>query len=258
MGVLNMTPDSFSDGGLHPDLDSALKHAEQMLGEGADIIDVGGESTRPGAAEVGVAEELDRVIPVIQAIARNLEAAISIDTSKPQVMREAASAGVAMINDVRALSVEGSAAAARGTGLPVCIMHMQGSPATMQRDPTYADVVADILAFLHERITDLAAAGFPTGRLIVDPGFGFGKSVEQNLQVLRELNRFCELGHPVLVGLSRKSILKTLTGSDIDHRLAGSIALATLAAERGAQIIRTHDVAETLDAIRVVSALMAG
>lgn len=257
MGVLNITPDSFSDGGLFCDHAAALERAERMLAEGADIIDVGGESTRPGARPVSVDAEIARVVPVIAGIVRHFDANVSVDTSKPEVMRAAAEAGAAMINDVRALSVDGAARAARATGLPICIMHMQGEPRSMQQAPHYDDPVAELIEFFERRIEALAQAGIPQERLIIDPGFGFGKTADHNLRLLRELREFVGLGRPILVGLSRKSLLKTVTGRDVDQRIAGSIALATLAAERGANIIRTHDVGETLDATRVVSATLA-
>ena len=258
MGILNTTPDSFADAGRYRNLDAALRRAEEMLSEGADIIDVGGESTRPGAGRVDLDEELGRVVPVIQAITGRFDAAVSVDTSKPEVMMAAADAGAAMINDVRSLTLGGAAEAARDTGLPVCIMHMQGDPETMQLNPSYDDPVAEIQAFFRARIAALAEIGISAERLVIDPGFGFGKTGEQNLQLLRELDNFQVFGRPILVGLSRKSVLRRLTGRDVDERIAGSIALATLAVERGANIVRTHDVAETLDAARVVSAVMAG
>ncbi len=260
MGILNTTPDSFSDGGNcyrsgRFSLDLALARAKQILAEGAGIIDIGGESTRPGAKIVSVQEEVDRVVPVVEAITQEFGAVISVDTSTPQVMIEAARAGAAIINDVRALSREGALEAAAATGLPVCLMHMQGEPQTMQVHPQYTDPVADVLAYLQERVSASLAAGIPAERLILDPGFGFGKTLEHNLMLLRRLPEFVALGYPVLVGLSRKSMLAALLQREVNARLPGSLALALLSAQAGAAIIRVHDVAATVDVLSVLAAV---
>ncbi len=255
MGVLNVTPDSFSDGGRHDDRRRALAHAKRMVDEGADIIDVGGESTRPGAAPVSEAEELDRVIPVVEAITRELSVMVSVDTSTPVVMREAAKAGAGMLNDVRALGRPGALEAAAETGLPVCLMHMQGEPGTMQAEPQYGDVVAEVKAFLLERARVAEAAGMARENLLLDPGFGFGKTLDHNLALLRALPRLAAHGYPILAGLSRKSMLGLVTGREVADRLAGSLALAMLAAQGGAAVIRVHDVAETRDILKVLSAV---
>lgn len=260
MGILNTTPDSFSDGGIcyqgeNLSLDLALARARQMLAEGAAIIDVGGESTRPGAAPVSAQQELDRVIPVVECLVRECNAVVSVDTSTAQVMTEAARAGAALINDVRALRREGALAAARATGLPVCLMHMQGEPQTMQLRPEYDDPVTDVCEFLQERISACIAAGIDHKKLLLDPGFGFGKTLQHNLALLRRLPELTALGYPVLVGLSRKSMLKTLLGRELDARMPGSLALALLAAQQGASIIRVHDVAATADVLAVWSAV---
>jgi len=250
MGILNVTPNSFSDGGRFADLDAALGQARRMVADGAAIIDVGGESTRPGAAPVGLQEELDRVIPVIEAITRELDVLVSIDTMKPEVMHAAVAAGAGLINDVLALQAPGALEAAAATGAAVCLMHMQGTPRTMQQDPHYDDVVREVGDFLQARATACREAGIPADRIALDPGFGFGKTLEHNLQLLRGLGG---LGgqYPLLVGLSRKSMLSKLTGRPVEQRLAGSIALAALAVAAGARIVRCHDVAETVDAVRV-------
>jgi dihydropteroate synthase len=255
MGVINVTPDSFSDGGESLGLDDALRRAEAMAADGAVIIDVGGESTRPGAAPVSVDEESRRVVPVIAAIAARLAIPISVDTSKPQVMRAAVAAGAGLINDVRALRLPGALDAARELGVPVCLMHMQGEPGTMQQAPGYADVVADVGAFLRGRIAACEAAGIPRARVLLDPGFGFGKTLAHNLALLAGLRAIAALGLPVLVGLSRKSMVGTLTGRTLRERLAGSLTAAVLAVERGAALVRAHDVAATVDALRVVAAV---
>lgn len=262
MGVLNVTPDSFSDGGaLHqhgkPSVDKALARVEQMLDEGAAIIDVGGESTRPGAEPVSLTEELDRVVPVVEAITQRFETIVSVDTSSPDVMLAAAAAGAGMLNDVRALERPGAIAAAAKTGLPVCLMHMQGQPKTMQQSPNYHSVVNEVSGYLQSRADACIAAGIDRSRLLIDPGFGFGKSVEHNLGLLNHLSVLVDLDYPVLVGLSRKSLIGQVLGRDVDQRLAGSLALAVLAAERGASIIRVHDVAETVDAVSLYSAVIA-
>jgi len=255
MGILNVTPDSFSDGGDFFSIDRALAHAEQMVEEGAAIIDVGGESTRPGAEAVSESAEIDRVVPVIEALSTRVEVPLSVDTSKPAVMLAAAAAGAGLINDVGALRAPHALEAAVQTGLPVCLMHMQGRPRTMQRDPRYDDVVGDVSAFLRERIEACEQAGIPGERLLVDPGFGFGKTLAHNLTLLARLDAFAELGRPILVGVSRKSMLGTLTGHDVRGRVAAGVAAAMIALERGAAIIRTHDVLATRDAIRVHSAV---
>lgn len=255
MGVLNLTPDSFSDGGQFLTLDAALAQVERMIKEGADIIDVGGESTRPGAASVTAATELDRVMPVLERVGRQFDVPVSIDTSKPEVMRAAVGAGADMINDVYALRAPGALAAAAELQVPVCLMHMQGEPRTMQASPHYEDVVRDVREFLATRAAAAEAAGLPRDCIIVDPGFGFGKTVEHNLALLRHLEQIGQLGYPVLVGLSRKSMLGRLLGRAANERLAGSLALAVLARQKGTGIIRVHDVASTLDILRVLAAV---
>ncbi len=262
MGVLNTTPDSFSDGGSYYrsgqlSLELALRRAQQMLEEGADIIDIGGESTRPGSTPVSEQEELDRVVPVVEAVAGQLGALVSVDTSSPAVIRETARAGAGLINDVRALQREGALAAATESGLPVCLMHMQGSPETMQERPDYRDPVEEVKAFLLERVAACESAGIGAERILLDPGFGFGKTLEHNLDLLRRLDEFEALGYPLLVGLSRKSMLGHLLGREVGERLPGSLALAMAAAQRGARIIRVHDVAPTRDVLAVLSALSA-
>jgi dihydropteroate synthase len=260
MGIINSTPDSFADGGTlfqrgRLDVDLALVRARDMVLQGAAILDIGGESTRPGAAAVSTAEEMDRVLPLVERIAAELEVVISIDTSSPALMSEAASAGAGLLNDVRALSREGALQAAAASGLPVCLMHMQGDPVTMQAAPDYTDVVAEVSAFLQQRVDACATHGISRERLLLDPGFGFGKSVQHNLQLLRGLPRLVALGLPVLVGLSRKSLIGKLIGRDVDQRLPASLGLALLAVERGAAIVRTHDVAATADAVAMWQAL---
>lgn len=255
MGILNCTPDSFSDGGRFATCDAAIAHAEHMLAEGADLIDVGGESTRPGAQAVSVAEELRRVVPVIEALVHRFGCLVSIDTAKPDVMRTACQAGAEMINDVTALRASGALETAAATGAGVCLMHMQGEPRTMQVAPHYTDVVAEVKAFLVERVDACASAGIPRNRLCVDPGFGFGKRLLHNLRLLADLAELESIGVPVLVGLSRKSMLGELTGEEKDRRLAAGLAAAVLAVQRGATIIRTHDVRATCDALKVLSVL---
>ncbi len=256
MGILNVTPDSFSDGGDFITPDVAIERARLMVKEGADIIDIGGESTRPGARPVPEQEELERVIPVIRAIASELSVPVSIDTSKAGVMREAVAAGAGMINDVMALRAPGALEAARDAKVPVCLMHMQGEPRTMQQDPEYGDVVEDLLQFFRARIQACSEAGIPRGRLLLDPGFGFGKRLEHNVALLARLERFGELGPPLLVGLSRKSMIGAILGdAPVDERLHGSVAAALLAVERGAAIVRVHDVKPTVDALKLVQAL---
>lgn len=255
MGILNVTPDSFSDGGRHADIDAAVEWALAMAAEGAAIIDVGGESTRPGAAPVDLEDELARVVPVIERLARRTSVSISVDTSKPEVMRAAVAAGACLINDVRALQAPGALAAAAETGAGVCLMHMRGEPRTMQAGPQYRSVVEDVRDDLRERIAACEAAGIPRERISVDPGIGFGKRPEHNLALLAALDRLADPGIPVLVGVSRKSLLGIITGRPIGERLAGSVALAALSVMRGAAIIRAHDVAATVDAVKVASAL---
>jgi dihydropteroate synthase len=258
MGVLNVTPDSFSDGGRFAGVEEAVAHGLAMAGAGAALIDVGGESTRPGAEPVSAPEELRRVIPVIAALAAATAAVISVDTSKPEVMQAAAAAGAGLINDVQALRSPGALQAAAVSGCAVCLMHMQGEPRTMQLAPQYADVFAEVRAFLAARAAACRAAGIADARLVIDPGFGFGKTVEHNLTLLRRLSELARDGLPVLVGLSRKSMLGTLTQRAPGERTAGSVALAVVAALGGARIVRAHDVAPTVDALRVVAAVQGG
>jgi len=260
MGILNITPDSFSDGGSyfqhgHISLDLVLKRAEHMLAEGADILDVGGESTRPGAASVSEQEELDRVIPVVEALVEKLGALVSVDTSTASVIHESAQKGAGIINDVRALTRDGALAAAAKTGLPICLMHMQGQPQTMQDAPVYSDLVVEVMDFLQQRIDACNAMGITKDRILIDPGFGFGKTLAHNLALLARLSELGALGAPVLVGLSRKSLLGQLLNRGVDERLPGSLALALAAAERGAAIIRVHDVAATNDVLKVYQAV---
>ena len=255
MGVLNVTPDSFSDGGDFFDPRRALERALQMQEEGAALIDIGGESTRPGAAAVAVEDELRRVLPVIEALQGRLAVPISIDTRKPEVMRAAAAAGAGLINDVNALRAPGALEAAAESGLPVCLMHMQGEPGTMQSSPRYADVAAEVKDFLMQRVAACEAAGIGRQRILLDPGFGFGKTVEHNLQLLARLDELAATGLPVVVGLSRKSMIGKLLGVEVGERLPASIALAVLAVERGARLVRAHDVAETWQALQMQAAL---
>ncbi|MBS0200721.1 MAG: dihydropteroate synthase [Proteobacteria bacterium] len=258
MGIVNVTPDSFSDGGRHDTTDAAIAHGLKLAGEGADILDIGGESTRPGAEDVSIEEELRRVVPVIEALAKQVSIPISIDTSKPEVMRAAVAAGAGMINDVYALRRDGALDAAAGLAVPVVVMHMLGEPRSMQDDPRYDDVVAEVHRFLAERIFACEMAGIERKRIVVDVGFGFGKTLEHNLQLLAQLQRFTELGVPVLAGMSRKKTIGTLTGRDApDDRVAGSVAAHVIAAQRGARIVRVHDVAATVDALKVWDAVAA-
>lgn len=256
MGILNVTPDSFSDGGRFAGRDSALRQAEAMSRDGAAIIDVGGESTRPGATDVSEQEELDRVLPVIEAVVDAVDVPVSIDTSKPAVMRAAVGAGAAMINDIRALREDGALVAAVELQRPVCLMHMQGQPRTMQRQPGYGDVVSEVAEFLAERVRACAAAGLAEDKIIVDPGFGFGKTPRHNIELLANLRQLRSVGRPILVGLSRKSTLGELTGRDVGDRLPASIAAAVFAVVEGARIVRVHDVRETVDAMRVTAAVL--
>ncbi|MGH8378253.1 MAG: dihydropteroate synthase, partial [Gammaproteobacteria bacterium] len=253
---LNRTPDSFSDGGLFTDFDAALRQAVKMTEEGADILDIGGESTRPGAQTVSAEQEMERVIPLIERLAHETDVPISIDTSKPEVMREAVRAGAAMINDVYALRLPGAVEAARECKVPVCLMHMQGEPRSMQKNPHYKNVVAEVKQFLEERIRVCEAAGIPHTSLLIDPGFGFGKTLEHNLELLRHLRKFTSLGQAVLVGLSRKSSIGALLGGvPSDQRLQGSVAAAVVAVLRGAHIVRTHDVKPTVEALKIAAAV---
>lgn len=259
MGVLNCTPDSFSDGGRYQKFDSALRHAAQMIEEGADIIDVGGESTRPGAPEVSIDEELQRVVPVIEALHREFDVPISVDTSKADVMLAAAAAGAGMINDVAGLRNPGALDAAalvhRQSGVAVCLMHMQGTPRTMQESPAYQNVVTEVLQFLLQRAKVAETAGIAASSLVLDPGFGFGKTVKHNLSLLHDLGVYADYTYPILVGLSRKAMIKKILASNSDERLIGSVTLALLAAERGANIVRVHDVKATADALTLLQAL---
>ena len=255
MGILNVTPDSFSDGGYFNSREAALVRARQMVSDGASFIDVGGESTRPGATEVSTQEELDRVCPVVEAIAKELDTVISVDTSNPVVMAETARLGAGLINDVRALQREGAPEVAAKAGIPVCIMHIQGEPDSMQDDPRYRNVRREVSSFLTERMRVAEQAGVRADNIILDPGFGFGKSVEHNYQLLATLEQLHILGHPLLVGVSRKSMLGAVTGRDVNERLPASLAAATISAMKGASILRVHDVRETVDAVRIVTAV---
>ena len=254
MGIVNVTPDSFSDGGQHLQRETAITHALQLISEGADVIDIGGESTRPGALPVSVQEELDRVLPVIEGL-RGAAAPISIDTCKPQVMLAAIAAGVQMVNDINALQDGAAMHAVAASDVSVCLMHKQGSPQTMQKQPQYQNVVSEVREFLRKRIAATEAAGIARKRILIDPGFGFGKTLEHNLELLRHLDSLRELGVPVLAGLSRKSMLGALTGREAGDRVAASIAAALIAVQRGASIVRVHDVRETVDALKVWNAV---
>jgi dihydropteroate synthase len=253
MGILNVTPDSFSDGGVFLSRESAIAHARRMANEGADIIDVGGESTRPGAQPVSAQEEMDRVVPVIEALRENISLPISIDTSKPEVMRAAVAAGAGFINDVRALRDEGALEAAASLEVPVCLMHMQGEPRGMQENPRYRDVLSEIGDFLRARLQAAQAAGIPAQRLVIDPGFGFGKTLEHNLELLRGLKKLQSLGAPILVGLSRKSLIGKALGLPAEGRLQASVALALMAVQNSARIVRVHDVGPTVETLRMWS-----
>ena len=258
MGIVNATPDSFADGGEHATVEAAIAHGLKLAGEGADILDIGGESTRPGAEDVPLEEELRRVVPVIEALAQHVSIPISIDTSKPEVMRAAVAAGAGMVNDVYGLRREGALDAAAELGVPVVLMHMQGEPRTMQASPEYDDVVGEVHRFLAERIFAAEMAGIPKKRIVVDPGFGFGKNARHNLQLLAQLRRFTELGVPVLAGLSRKRTIGELTGRDDPReRVFGSVAAHLIAAQNGAMLLRVHDVAATVDALKVWNAVAA-
>lgn len=257
MGILNVTPDSFSDGGRHNTLIDAVRHANDMINAGATIIDIGGESTRPGADEVSVDEELSRVVPVVEALGQRFEVWISVDTSKPEVIRESARAGAHIINDIRSLSEPGALAAAAETGLPVSLMHMQGEPRTMQQAPHYEDVFREVESYFSAQIARCETAGIAKEKLLLDPGFGFGKNLQHNYQLLARLSEFHRFGLPLLVGMSRKSMIGQLLNVGPDQRLSGSLACAVIAAMQGAQILRVHDVKETVEALRVTEATLS-
>ncbi len=257
MGILNVTPDSFSDGGRHAGVDAALRHAAAMVAAGASLVDVGGESTRPGARAVSPTEELERVAPVVEAIARELDVIISVDTSTPAVMRECARLGAGLINDVRSLMRDGALDAAADSGLPVCLMHMRGEPGDMQDDPHYDNVTDAVYAFLSERMAACAAAGIAGERVVLDPGFGFAKNLSHNLSLFKHMERLHALGRPLLVGVSRKSMIGQALGREVSQRLYGSLGLAALAVSMGARIVRVHDVAETVDVVRMIAAVQA-
>lgn len=255
MGIVNVTPDSFSDGGCFASTQQAIAHALALVGQGADILDIGGESTRPNAQPVPLDEELKRVIPVIEGLQGLTSVPLSIDTYKPQVMQAAIEAGAAIVNDVRALQEPGAVEVVARTNAGVCLMHMRGTPQTMQDDPVYADVVADVRDFLAARVQVLRNAGVAPERIVLDPGFGFGKRTTHNLALLRELPTLCELGYPVLAGLSRKSVLGQVAGVEVGDRLPASLAAAVIAALKGAKILRVHDVRATVDALKVLQAV---
>ncbi|AUB76863.1 dihydropteroate synthase [Pseudomonas paraversuta] len=255
MGILNVTPDSFSDGGRFAAVDAAMRHAQAMVLAGATLIDVGGESTRPGAPVVSPQEELDRVAPVVERISRELDVIISVDTSAPIVMTEVARLGAGLINDVRSLRREGALQAAAATGLPVCLMHMLGEPGDMQDNPHYTDLVGEVSAFLAERMAQCAAAGIASERIVLDPGFGFAKTLQHNLSLFKHMEALHALGRPLLVGVSRKSMIGQALNRPVTERLYGSLALAALAVTKGARILRVHDVAETVDVVRMIAAV---
>jgi dihydropteroate synthase len=257
MGILNVTPDSFSDGGRFHLRDAALRHAEAMVAAGASLIDVGGESTRPGALPVSAEQELQRVAPIVEAIAAELDVIISVDSSTPAVMLEAARLGAGLLNDVRALRRDGALAAAATTGLPVCLMHMQGEPGNMQQNPLYEDLIADVCEFFTQRLAACVAAGIEADRLILDPGFGFAKNLQHNLSLFKHLPALQVFARPLLVGVSRKSMIGQALGREVDQRLAGGLALAALAVVKGAKILRVHDVPETVDVLRMIAAVEA-
>lgn len=257
MGILNVTPDSFSDGGKYVSRDEAIRHAQEMVNAGATLIDIGGESTRPGAADVSVQEELDRVIPVVEALAARFDAWLSVDTSKPEVITAAAQAGAHLINDIRSLQEPGALEAAAATGLPICLMHMQGQPKTMQHNPHYDDVVAEVKAYFQQQIARCAEVGIEKACLLLDPGFGFGKNLSHNYRLLAHLPELHHFGLPLLVGMSRKSMVGQLLNVPPLQRVHGSVACAVIAAMQGAHIIRVHDVKATVDAMRVVEATLA-
>lgn len=257
MGILNVTPDSFSDGGRFSQIDLALKHAAAMVAAGATLIDVGGESTRPGARAVSPVEELERVAPVVEAISRELDVIVSVDTSTPAVIRESARLGAGLINDVRSLQRDGALEAVAAINLPVCLMHMRGEPGNMQDNPVYDDIVVEVAGFLRERMAACAAAGIGAERVILDPGFGFAKTHEHNLSLFKHMPQLHALGRPLLVGVSRKSMIGRALGREVGERLNGSLALAALAVAKGAHILRVHDVAETVDVVRMIAAVEA-
>lgn len=257
MGILNATPDSFSDGGRYTLLDAALRHAEAMVAAGATLIDVGGESTRPGARVVTPSEELERVAPVVEALDRELDVIISVDTSTPAVITETARLGAGLINDVRSLRRDGALGAAAATGLPVCLMHMLGEPGHMQDNPQYENLLGEVSAFLRERMQQCVLAGIPSERIILDPGFGFAKSLDHNLSLFKHMQELHALGRPLLVGVSRKSMIGGALGRPVGERLYGGLALAALAMTKGAKILRVHDVAETVDVVRMIAAVEA-
>ncbi|MGR2710186.1 dihydropteroate synthase [Pseudomonas sp. IB20] len=255
MGILNVTPDSFSDGGRFSQLDAALRHAEAMVAAGATLIDVGGESTRPGARVVSPVEELERVAPIVELIARELDVIISVDTSTPAVMRETARLGAGLINDVRSLQRDGALDAAAATGLPVCLMHMLGEPGNMQDSPHYDDLVGEVSGFLAERIAQCVKVGIAAEKIILDPGFGFAKTLQHNLSLFKHMQALHALGRPLLVGVSRKSMIGLALSRPVGERLYGGLALAALAVTKGARILRVHDVAETVDVVRMLAAV---
>jgi len=254
MGVVNVTPDSFSDGGRHATHEAAVRHAHRLIDEGADLLDIGGESTRPGAAAVPASEEIGRIVPVLDAL-RDCGRPLSVDTRRPETMRAALAHGADLVNDIGALRASGAIDAVRGSDCAVCLMHMQGEPGTMQQQPTYVDVVGEVVDFLAGRIAAAGEAGIARERLVVDPGIGFGKTLQHNLRLLASLDELAALGVPVLVGVSRKSMIGSLTGRDVDRRLAGSLSAMLAAAMRGARILRVHDVAQSRDALRVWQAI---
>lgn len=258
MGILNITPDSFSDGGQYNTLDAALHRAGNMLEAGASLLDVGGESTRPGAQAVSPQQELDRVAPLVEALVKNFDCIVSVDSSTPQVMTESAALGAGLLNDVRALQREGALEAAAQTGLPVCLMHMRGEPQTMQDAPHYDDVAAEVAAFLQQRVDACVVAGISRERIVLDPGFGFAKTLQHNLELFSRLPELHALNLPLLVGVSRKSMVGSVLDKPVDQRLYGSLALAVMALERGGKIIRVHDVAQTMDALKMFEAVQTG
>ncbi len=258
MGILNVTPDSFSDGGCFLARDRALRHAERMVAEGAAIVDIGGESTRPGAPPVTRQEEIDRVVPVVEAVADAVAVPISVDTSRPEVMRAAVGVGAGFVNDTRALRRPGAVQTVAELGVPVCLMHMLGEPRTMQRNPVYQDVVAEVRDYLQARRAECVAAGIDAARIIVDPGFGFGKRYAHNIELLRQLGQFLAIGAPLLVGVSRKSFLAGILGNEAVDRVHASAALALVAAQRGARIVRVHDVAPTVQSLRAWECVTIG
>lgn len=258
MGIINITPDSFSDGGQYNNLDAALRRAEGMLQAGASLLDVGGESTRPGAVTVTPQQELERVAPLVEALVRNFDCIVSVDTSTPAVMTESAALGAGLLNDVRSLQREGALQAVAQSGLPVCLMHMLGEPQTMQQAPHYDDVAAEVAAFLQQRVEACVAAGITRERIVLDPGFGFAKTLSHNLELFHRMTELHALELPLLVGVSRKSMIGAVLDKPVDQRLYGSLALAVMALERGARIIRVHDVVQTMDALKLFQAVQTG